>query len=280
MSHFNSEVTVRPSSGLQASLHLQWQLFLTAIAFFTRLPVPSDLPYSPDRLNRSALFFPLVGVVVALFCAVAFALAHLILPLSLAVLVSMAVSVRLTGAFHEDGWADSCDALGSAFTREDALRIMKDSRIGTYGAVGLFFMLSAKGVALFELARMAPEGEAAWVIATVLLVAHPLSRWVSTALIHIMPYVRDDESGKSKPLAQALSQRDLAIASAFGLAPLLLLPMTLALLLVGIALLMLWRAFVFLNARLGGYTGDTLGATQQLCELLLYLGCVVAWNSI
>jgi adenosylcobinamide-GDP ribazoletransferase len=254
-------------------MRYQLELFFTALGFFTRIPVPAWVPWSPERLNHAARYFPLVGWVVGGVGAGAFLAFALVLPVSLAVILSMAVTIRLTGAFHEDGWADACDGLGGGWDKAQVLTIMKDSRIGSYGTVGVVLMLLAKAAALVELAA---HGHAAAALA--LLAAHPLSRLASTSLIHWLPYVREDESSKSKPLARALRPAELAAATAFGLAPLALLaPLQAAAALVAVAALTLWAARVFLR-RLGGYTGDLLGAAQQGTELACYLGILAAWN--
>lgn len=255
------------------ALRHQLELFFTALGFFTRIPVPAWVPWSSERLNHAARYFPLVGWVVGAAGAAAFYLATLVLPATLAAIVSTAVTLRLTGAFHEDGWADTCDGLGGGWDRAQVLTIMKDSRIGTYGSAGLVLMLLAKLSALVALAEHTPSAAVC-----ALLVAHPLSRLASTSLIHTLAYVREDESSKSKPLARALSTRELAIAAGFGALPLLLLPAP-AIVLVAAAVVVttLWAARVFVR-RLGGYTGDCLGAAQQVTELATYLAVIVAWN--
>lgn len=254
-------------------MRYQLELFFTALGFFTRVPVPTWVPWSPERLNHAARYFPLVGWVVGSLGAASFLVLALVLPATLAVLLSMAVTIRATGAFHEDGWADTCDGLGGGWDKHQVLTIMKDSRIGTYGTVGLVLMLLAKAAALIELAA---GGTAA--VALALLVAHPLSRAASTSLIHTLAYVRDDELSKSKPLARKLSHRELAIVAALGLAPLVLLaPLEAAAALGATALVTLCAARVFVR-RLGGYTGDCLGAAQQCTELACYLAILIAWN--
>jgi adenosylcobinamide-GDP ribazoletransferase len=255
------------------ALRYQLELFFTALGFFTRLPVPAWVPWSPERLNHAARYFPLVGWLVGgIGAASYFALAQS-LPATLAVLISMAVTIRATGAFHEDGWADACDGLGGGWDKTQALTIMKDSRIGSYGTVGLVLMLLAKAAALIELA-----GAGDMTVVGALLVAHPLSRLASTSLIHTMEYVREDESSKSKPLARRLSAAELAIAALFGLVPLALLaPLEAATALLATLAATAWAARIFLR-RLGGYTGDCLGAAQQGSELACYVGILVAWN--
>ncbi|THF63153.1 adenosylcobinamide-GDP ribazoletransferase [Pseudothauera nasutitermitis] len=254
-------------------MRYQLELFLTALGYFTRIPVPAWVPWSTQRLNHAARYFPLVGWVVGGVGAAAWLGFAQVLPASLAVILSMAVTIRFTGAFHEDGWADSCDGLGGGWDKAQVLAIMKDSRIGSYGTVGLVLMLLAKAFALIELAA---HGNAA--VALALLAAHPLSRLGATALIHWLPYAREDDSSKSKPLAHALRPGELAIAALCGLVPLILLGFAQALAaLLAAGAVALWAARLFLR-RLGGYTGDLLGAAQQAGELGIYLGILIAWN--
>lgn len=256
-------------------MRYQLELFFTALGFFTRLPVPAWVPWSPERLNHAARYFPLVGWVVGGIGAASYLAFAQMLPPTLAVLLSMAVTIRATGAFHEDGWADACDGLGGGWDKLQVLTIMKDSRIGSYGTIGLVLMLLAKAAALVELAA---GGHRA--IAIALLVAHPLSRLASTSLIHTLQYVREDASAKSKPLARRMSNPELAVATGFGCAPLALLaPAEAALALAATVGVSLWGARIFVR-RLGGYTGDCLGAVQQATELAAYLGILAAWNFI
>ena len=260
----------RPRGG---ALRCQLELFFTALGFFTRIPVPAWVPWSPERLNHAARYFPLVGWVVGLVGAAVFLAAVRILPTSLAVVLGMAATIRLTGAFHEDGWADAWDGLGGGWDKAQALAIMKDSRIGSYGTIALVLVLLAKALALIELAARGP----AWA-ALALVVAHPLSRLASTSLIHHLKYVREDESAKSKPLARQLRGAEFAIAAASGMAPLIFLPLwSAACALVAAGLVTLYASRLF-RRRLGGYTGDCLGAAQQGAELAIYLGILASWS--
>lgn len=253
-------------------LRRQLELFFTALGFFTRIPVPAWVPYSPERLNHAARWFPAVGWVVGAVSATVLWLAAQIWPMPLAVLASMAVSIRLTGCFHEDGLADAADGLGGGWAPEQILTIMKDSRIGTYGATALLLALLAKFAAL---SAMTPDKAA-----LALLVAHPLSRLCSGTLIRLMDYVREDLNAKAKPLAVRMSNREWLLSALCGTAPLLLLaPRPALAALAAASLVTLWWAR-YLKRRLGGYTGDCLGATQQLAELACYLVWAAAWTSI
>ncbi|MYM70548.1 adenosylcobinamide-GDP ribazoletransferase [Pseudoduganella sp. FT55W] len=249
----------------------QLRLFFTALQFFTRLPIPGWVGFDPAWLNQASRYFPLVGVVVALITGAAYLVAAWFLPAPVAVIISTAVGIYATGAFHEDGFADMCDGFGGGMTPERVLEIMKDSRIGAYGAIGTICMLALKLTTLAMLPPLAAIGA--------LLVAHPLSRFMATSLIWRLDYARAE--GKAKPLAQKMGNGEFAIAAITVAVPLLavgalqwlpvagLLAGTLA---AAIATFWLARKFV---RRIGGYTGDCLGAVQQVTEVMFYL-CALA----
>ena len=247
--------------------------FLLALQFFTRIPVTGRLAqwvgYSPAMLRASAAHFPAVGWVVGAIGALTLAGAlALWQPLVAAVLCTV-VTVLVTGAFHEDGLADVADGLGGTSNRERALEIMRDSRIGAFGAIALVLALGLKFALLAALA-----GQGAWVACVALLAAHVLSRLVPLAVMRALPYV-GAEGGKAKPMADAVSGSAVGIGVLWSLPAVALLALAggaangiaalLAAALVGVVMVRLLRR------RLGGFTGDALGATQQLSELAIYL---------
>jgi len=242
--------------------------FLAAVRFFTRLPVPSWIGHSQAQLDRAARYFPLVGALVGAIGAAATLAAALLLPASIAILLGMAATLLATGAFHEDGLADSCDAFGGGWDKAQVLAIMKDSRIGSYGALAIGLALLIKFNALYEIDVLAPPAE----LAIALVAAHAASRLAPVALMRWLVYARDDQSGKAKPLARSIDNGGLALAALFGLAPCLMLAPDAALAaLFGLALTTMAGA-VYFRRRIGGYTGDCLGASQQLAEIAFYLG--------
>lgn len=244
------------------------RLFFTALTFFTRIPCTRWAGSSDDDLNHAARYFPLVGIVVGLAAAAVLRLAGIVFAQDLAVLSSMLATLWLTGAFHEDGLADTIDGLGGGWTKEQALTIMKDSRIGSYGVIALVMVLLTKFTVLTHLSfTMLP---------VVLVAGHALSRFAAVLLMRFQEYVR--ESGKAKPLAQHIARGELLLAALFGLAPLALLPPQGLWALLSVALVWGWFSRK-LYQRLGGYSGDCLGALQQLCEVAFYLG-VLACSSI
>ena len=248
-------------------LNRELELFLAALGFFTRIPVPTKPDFKEDDLNHSARYFPLVGLVIGALAALIYSLVAEVLPKELAIIASMAATIYVTGAFHEDGLTDAVDGLGGGWEKEQVLTIMQDSRIGSFGAVGLFLVLLAKYEAL---AHTYPA-----LIPVAMIAGHALSRFAAVLVIATQPYVKSQ--GKAKPLATSMSKGEITLAAIFGLAPLLLLAPKLLITLVPVVIVWLWFSYKLKN-RLGGYTGDCLGAMQQLTELVFYLG-VVAWST-
>ena len=243
----------------------EWRLLQVALSFFTRIPM--HIPdFKEADLNHAARYFPLVGILGGVVAAVVYTFAAAILPLEIAIIASMTATIWLTGAFHEDGLADAADGLGGGWEKEQALTIMQDSRLGSYGAIALFLMLMAK----FEvLSHTYPA-----LLTSVMIASHALSRFAAVLVIYTQRYVRTE--GKSKPLATQLNSKELAFAAFFGLAPLILLMPKLLIALLPVIVVWYWFSYK-LKKRLGGYTGDCLGAMQQLCELAFYLG-VLLWS--
>jgi adenosylcobinamide-GDP ribazoletransferase len=253
---------------MKALVH-ELRLALIALQFLTRVPVPSRVGYSQAWLQASARHFPLVGAAVGSVAALVLWTAAALWPVPVAVLLSMAATLALTGAFHEDGLADTFDALGGAVPRAQALAIMKDSRLGTYGTVALVTVLAIKACALVAM-------DVATACAALLL-GHALSRTVPVALIHSLPYGGDAEAAKAKPLATQIGGAGLAVAMAWAVAVGAALGAagTLTAWALGVAvaaaLAVFWWVRRWLRERLGGFTGDTLGAAQQLAEVAIYL---------
>jgi adenosylcobinamide-GDP ribazoletransferase len=258
----------------------EFRLFLRAIQYFTRLPVPASIGHSADQLGQTARYLPLVGVVVGLLAALVLWLSAHVLPAGIAVGLALAAGVLLTGAFHEDGLSDYADALG-ATGKQQALAIMKDSRVGVFGVVTLLLVLLLKYAALLSLL-----GTHSAVYAGVALVAgHVVSRVLAVSVMVTLPYARTDASSKARPVAQPATRdfalRALAVALPAGLPVLGVLIVAGAhanSLVAALAIALIVRVYLGWQfaQRLGGYTGDCLGAMQQLTELGFYLGLLAA----
>lgn len=258
--------------------------YLLAVQFFTRLPITGRLAgwvgYSPEMLRASAAHFPGVGWLVAAVAMGVYTLLWTALAGSpgaalVAAVFSTAATVWLTGGLHEDGLADVADGLGGSLDRNRALQIMKDSHIGAFGSLALVLALLAK-VALLALLGTHGLG----VVLAALAGGHVSSRFWPLLLVRVLPHIGDAAQSKSKPLAGQITAWALGVAFVWCFMPLALIGWTQgALFLIAssaasaITFITLWRWFA---RRLQGFTGDCLGATQQLCEIAFYLGAAVA----
>lgn len=250
-----------PSSELAA--------LLAALSYFTRLPMPAVA--APEALGRAVRWLPLVGWIVGGVGAGVTLAAAMLWPPAVAIVLGMLVTLWLTGALHEDGLADSCDAFGGGYTPEQRLAIMKDSRIGSFGTLGLVMALLLKFTALSALYAVLTG----LTFAAALLAAHAVSRLAPVWLVARLNYARADKS-KAAPLAQRSGWGGWTIAAFCALVPCFALPALPVLLALAWAALVTVAAGVYFQRRLGGYTGDGLGAAQQVSELAFYLGLLCA----
>jgi adenosylcobinamide-GDP ribazoletransferase len=243
-------------------------VLLLAVQFLTRLPL-GDPGFTPARMAASPRYYPLVGAFVGGLGALVLLVAGAALPWPVAVLASTAATVALTGALHEDGLADTFDGLGGA-TPERSLAIMRDSRLGTFGAIALGLTLAAKVTALAAL----PPGLAA----AALVAGHGASRLSSVTVVASSRYLRP--AGAAGFTAEGIGAGGLALAATTGGLCLAGLAAVAGIAAAAAAAFGLAAGHALARScferRLGGYTGDGLGAVQQLSELGLYLG-LVAW---
>ena len=249
----------------------QLRVALTAVMFLTRLPCPAWVGHDAATLSRSSVWFPAVGVVVGLFGALAYTAAALAFEPWLCAAAALAATVWLTGAFHEDALGDTFDGFGGGWAPDDILRIMRDSRLGTYGTVALVLTLGARWGALSALGAGGGTD-----VAAALVAAHALGRWTALPLILWLPYVR--ESGTGKPFAASVTPTRLVVgtlvtaailAAALGWSAIPVAATAAAVVVVG------GRTA---RARIGGMTGDVLGAVNQLVELAAYLVLLGDWT--
>jgi adenosylcobinamide-GDP ribazoletransferase len=239
-------------------------VFLSAVMFFSRLPVFRFFEDTADYRNKHIRYLPLVGILLGALKALAFLLANQIFPKDISIVLSMVTGLILTGAFHEDGLADTADGFGGGFTRERVLAIMKDSRIGTYGAVTL--------ICAFGLKFMLFNNLATHQIPLAIIIAAGASRIFPILLVSTASYVSEDNAAKSKFVASHISATGLTLAVICGIIPLLFYCCRLKLLLSFIPLLAIFMLLrLYTLKRIGGYTGDVLGAFQQIFELLLLM---------
>lgn len=257
---------------LHARLREQLCVVLTAFGYFSRLPISQRVAFSESRLAASGRYFPVVGWVVGLIGALVFLAAARWWPVGIAILLSMAATLLATGALHEDGLADCCDAFGGGHQRDDVLRIMKDSRIGAFGAIGLIVALALKWQALSTIAAASP-----WLAASTMVGAHAASRAGAIVYMTTLDYARPD--GKAAPFARhRQSWGTVVIALALGLPGLFWPDWRCGVLSVACGMVLHVGMGRWFKRRIGGYTGDCLGFAQQMLEILFYL-VMLGWIS-
>jgi adenosylcobinamide-GDP ribazoletransferase len=252
----------------------QLNLFLLALSFFSRLPMGKNVQYSPSKMRRANRYFPLVGWLLALILAAVYCVTVPLIGTAPSLCLLIIISLLMTGALHEDGLADTFDGFFGGHTKERKLAIMKDSNMGTYGVCTLVMVLLSKFVLLSALAEQG-------LLVVSLLIAYPLSRAIAISLVQDMVYVSNqlpstasksasNTASKSAPLAKPFHAKELSFVLITGAAACLLLPLlTTMYLLIGCLILRYCLRF-WMTKHINGYTGDCLGAAQQLQELLIY----------
>jgi adenosylcobinamide-GDP ribazoletransferase len=228
--------------------------------FLTRIPLPS-IAFETDSLSRATKFFPLVGLLVASGAVLLQKLLLLHLSRPLVALIVLIYLVLITGCLHEDGLADTADGFGGGRTKDQILSIMKDSRIGSYGAIALVLSLLARYLLLASL----PMGHfAAYVISS-----HVLCRWSSLPLSYFLPPAREQD-GQGARIAKLTSLASLIFGSIFSLAVAAFALRWSAVAPVLVAILTFAVSGWFYARKIGGVTGDCFGATNQLTEIAVY----------
>lgn len=236
----------------------------TAFTFMTRFPLVARLASgSSADLAASSRFFPVVGYAIGALAAAVFYYSSHVFSDEIAALLAVIALPLLTGAFHEDGFADTVDGLGGAFARKRKLEIMKDSRIGTYGACALLAVFFLRWQLILEIPMR--------VVFLTLISAHVCSRWAGVLVGWMLPYVR--EGASNKPVADGMGWREMLIATFFAL--LWLYPeWRLHAASMVVALLVACVMAALFRRQIGGVTGDTLGAVNIVVELSILL----TWN--
>ncbi len=260
----------------------QLDIFFAALMFLTRIPVPRWVQHTEAYLQKATKYFTLVGIIVGTIGAGTYYLSSLFLSNTIAILLSMIATVFTTGSFHEDGFADVCDAFGGGYTKEKILEIMKDSRLGTYGTIGLILIMLLKFFLLLELSSLALSPNIiavslpfAFSFPLLMVAAHSVSRFMPLVIIQSYEYVFQNDLSKSKPLAsQKLGFGEMAFAFIVSIIVFIFLPIQFlaALLFMGAITYGLGN---FFKKWIGGYTGDCLGTVQQVSELVFLLSVLL-----
>lgn len=262
----------------------QLHIFFTALMFYTRIPCPKNIDHNPEYLNKASRYFPLIGWIVGGISFLGYYLSTILFSNEIAVILSIIAGILITGAFHEDGFADVCDGFGGGWTKEKILTIMKDSAIGAYGAIGVVLLLLLKFQVLYTLLNTSEIVNLQSTICNLLFLvsAHSISRLAAISIVFTHEYSREDALSKSKPIAQNFTWKEVTGALIFGLLPLLVLSFFQWQLLLVLIPVFVMRFFLarYFQKWIDGYTGDCLGATQQVCEVVFYLSVIAIWKFI
>ena len=244
--------------------------------FYTRFNVSKLLDYKEEYSRYSGIYFPLIGWFIGGITAIIFLASSLVLNDYISVIIALLSGVIATGAIHEDGLADTIDGMGGGWNKEARLKIMKDSSIGAFGTLGLVFTVFLKISLLSEVYALSNN-----TISIILftIIAHSLSRFVAVTFMYSHEYARSDENSKSSNLVTKMGFSSISYAFIWGILPLVIysvysefyyfltIPLTCFII----------KAFLgkFFQKRIGGYTGDTLGATQQITEIVIFIQILV-----
>lgn len=240
--------------------------FFIALQFMTRLTVPPTDATAKQDLGKAAAYFPLVGVIVGLSAAMTFVLLRRVLPLPACVLGAMIVAAFVTNGLHEDGFADVFDGFGGGWTKERTLQIMRDSRLGVYGVLALIFLVLFK---LQLLSTLAPDQIWRWFV-----VGHTAGRWAPLALGAWLPPASDE--GLGRLVAQRSGVAEMVIGTITVIVALLAtLPWQAASIAFLVTVLVTLISGSYFRSRIGGVTGDCMGAAVQFVEVTLYLTAVL-----
>lgn len=249
-----------------AAIQNEFKTLNLAIHFLTRIPTPFDIDYSPERLRDANRYYPIVGAIIGTVAALTFLVTDLALPTLIAVILATAATALLTGGFHEDGLADTFDGISGGYDRARSLEIMHDSRIGTFGALALILVIGLKIAALWTLADTTT-------IIAALIAAHIISRTSTVIVKATSTYARENGIAGPQDLPLRPINGTIAIITALITLAILALILTPTHALLALAGAIIGHILIrlYFQPRLKGHTGDTLGATQQITELSIYL---------
>ena len=249
----------------------EWRLFLVALQFLTRIPINSVPGFTEDWLVRCAKYFPLVGAMVGAICGIVALGTTAFFPDPLPVLFTILAGIIVTGALHEDGLADTIDGFGGGTTRESVLEIMRDSRLGTYGAIGLVSVLAIKVAALMSMDPMS--------IMRVLIAAHAIGRLAGVVTLNVLSFAGDPATAKVSQTTSQMTPMEISVAVVFGLGAGLLVVQPVTFIFGALAATIGTVGLILLAKRkIGGFTGDVLGAAEQVAETAFIVAAVAIVN--
>lgn len=245
--------------------------FFAAITFFTRIPVWKFLDIPAENYKRMIYFWPLVGWITSGITVLAWYAFSPIFPPIVAIVLSFAVRVILTGGFHEDGLGDFFDGFGGGRTKDDVLRIMKDSHAGSYSVLGLilYYMI------LISIFHSMPSS----IMPVMIFAGDPLSKFATTIMMNILPYARPEAESKSKMTYNKLTAAKMGVSFLAGVFPMFCFLDKIYWLAGIFPLITMVVILLIAKKKIQGYTGDVCGASALLCELSFYLGILALLRS-
>ncbi len=234
--------------------------FLIALQFLTRIPVNVKDPIENNDLVNSVYFYPLIGLIMGIILAASDYVLKTFVPLDARAVIILAIFILLSGGLHLDGFMDTVDGLGSGAPREKALEIMQDSHSGAFGVIGVVLLLLLK-LTFFQSFH-------AQFLPVVLLVTPVLSRWAVVAVMPLADYARSG-FGLGKVLVNSVGKKEVLATLIFTLIVSMILVRIASFILIFFILLFLLLWTRYLNKKIGGITGDILGATIEITEVIV-----------
>lgn len=263
----NNDFGLSGSYSVMKSYPRQLHIFFNALTYYTRFSAPKWVEYSAENQAESNRYLPWIGLLIGFYTALIYWLGTFIFPESIAVILSIAASIWMNGALHEDGLSDCIDGFGGGWEKQRILTIMKDSRLGSYGVIALLMALLLKYNALLNLQETV----------LIIITAHCLSRFFPLIIIYREHYTGLEEGSKAKGMTtRKMTRFDLAIAFLPAILCLAFSPFAYISILIPLLALTLWLGAYF-RTWIDGYTGDCLGCCQQLSELTIYIWFCLPW---
>lgn len=251
-------------------MYKEIRIFFTALMFYTRIPCPKWVDHNPIYMKESARYFSLIGWIVGGISATVFILTNQFFSTNISILLSIATSIRITGAFHEDGLADVSDGFGGGWTKDKIILIMKDSRLGTFGVLSLIIVLLLKFTSLQEIPTHT--------IPFVIIFGNVLSRTIAARMLYRGNYVQNNNNAKAGSAADKLSTTSLLVNILFGIVAFAFFLEWIYLLIIPILIILETLMYRFYKKWINGYNGDCAGAVQQISEVVIYLTLLAIWK--
>ncbi|WP_238882207.1 adenosylcobinamide-GDP ribazoletransferase [Clostridium sp. YIM B02551] len=236
--------------------------FILILQFMTRIPININLKVERENFQKGVAFFPLVGLIVGVLEAAIFYIGSRVFPFNISIFITVISHVVITGAIHIDGLGDTIDGIFSGRSKEKILEIMKDSRVGTFGALGIIFLIVGK---ISTLSSINPIE-----VYKGIILAPIISRTLITLLMYKRKYAREKE-GMGDLFIGVLEKKNFVIALLTGITLISIIGRKkgVILLIICFFFTILFRNYI--EKRIGGVTGDILGASVELNELLVFL---------